>query len=203
MIWLKNFAQRTYQKRPSGSNSNSKLSARKTPETLELKHSHLPILARLAKGQNGASIRMKVEPMIFSDSANRNGLTDNITVTEYKNSHHQMIIRLKLNCTALQILFNVSVQSPFESNIELILECQPQLHKLPSEDRQDQNQAKDLEDQLSDNELTPDRTYISALTYQYWCIYLVPPRKLPSTQLDNVVLVICGNFTLKTVPESR
>jgi len=130
---------------------------------------------------------MKVEQMIFSGNGNRSGLTDNITVTQYKNSHHQMIIRLKLNCTALQILFNVSVQSPFESNIELFLECQPQLHKLPSEDRQDQNQAKDLVDQLSDNELMPD----------------LPPRKPPSTQLDNALLVICGNSTLKIVPESR
>ena len=146
---------------------------------------------------------MKVEQMIFSGNGNRSGLTDNITVTQYKNSHHQMIIRLKLNCTALQILFNVSVQSPFESNIELFLECQPQLHKLPSEDRQDQNQAKDLVDQLSDNELMPDRKFISAFSDQYLCKYLVPPRKPPSTQLDNAVLVICGNSTLKTVPESR
>lgn len=136
-------------------------------EHLNRTHSDPHILARLAKEQNEASIKMKVEQMIFSGNGNRSGLTDNITVTQYKNSHHQMIIRLKLNCTALQILFNVSVQSPFESNIEIFLECQPQLHKLPSEDRQDQNQAKDLVDQLSDNELMPDRKFISAFIHQY------------------------------------
>ena len=87
--------------------------------TIEIIHSDPLILARLAKEQNEASIKMKVEQMIFSGNGNRSGLTDNITVTHHKNSHHQMIIRLKLNCTALQLLFNVSVQSQFQTKMKI------------------------------------------------------------------------------------
>ena len=94
-------------------------------QIFETKHSNLLNLARLAKAQNEASIKMKVGQTIFSDNGNRNGLTDNITVTHNKNSHHQMIIRLKLNCTALQLLFNVSVQSPFETKIEIFQNASP------------------------------------------------------------------------------
>ena len=68
---------------------------------------------------------MKVGQMIFSDNGNRSGLTDNITVTQTKNSHHQMIIRLKLNCTALQLLFNVSVQSQFQTKMKIFQNASP------------------------------------------------------------------------------
>merc|ERR1712183_713999 len=78
----------------------------------------------------------------------------------------------------------------FESDFDCLTECQLQPLKLASVDQRAQNQVKELlvpVAQPSDNELTPG----------------LLQRKPPSTQLDNDKLVICGNFTQKTVPASR